>query len=425
MQCNHEESEKMVKDRIRVLISAYACEPNKGSEPGVGWNWALQMAKWNEVYVITRSNNRESIEAFLQEHPMEHLHFYYYDCAAWKKKMKKLPNGIFVYYKMWQKEILALAKKVVDDEKIEIVHHVTFNEFRTPGKLYQLSIPFVWGPIGGGQFYNPVFKEAYFSSKDILKEKLRNIINSCYLAFSRDIKEAVKKADTIMIADQSTEKIMPQTREYVRLLETGYDLSRNGIKLYDENITISDNRPIKLLWVGGIWPRKGLKVLLDALHGSQFENYSLSIVGDGQDRKVSEKLVREYGIESKIHFLGALSYNEVNSLYDNADVFVFTSLRDTSGNVVLEAMSHGLPVIAINHHGVGEIVTDETGIRIDPVSYDYVKKDFVKAIEQYAQNPQLIKQHGLAGRKRLETQYSWENNAKVLQEIYEGIVEEG
>ena len=51
----------MVKNRIRVLISAYACEPNKGSEPGVGWNWALQMAKLNEVYVITRSNNRKII----------------------------------------------------------------------------------------------------------------------------------------------------------------------------------------------------------------------------------------------------------------------------------------------------------------------------------------------------------------------------
>ena len=48
---------------------------------------------------------------------------------------------------------------------------------------------------------------------------------------------------------------------------------------------------------------------------------------------------------------------------------------------VLEAMSHGLPVIAINHHGVGEIVTDETGIRIEPVSYDYVKKGFVRTIQ--------------------------------------------
>ena len=148
----------MVKNRIRVLISAYACEPNKGSEPGVGWNWTLQMAKMDEVYVITRSNNRKVIETFLQKHPVEHLHFYYHDCATWKRKMKKLPNGIFVYYKMWQKEILPIARKIVEDEKIDIVHHITFNEFRTPGKLYQLPVPFVWGPIGGGQFYNHILK---------------------------------------------------------------------------------------------------------------------------------------------------------------------------------------------------------------------------------------------------------------------------
>lgn len=83
----------------------------------------------------------------------------------------------------------------------------------------------------------------------------------------------------------------------------------------------------------------------------------------------------------KRYVFRALSYDEVNSLYDNADVFVFTSLRDTSGNVVLEAMSHGLPVIAINHHGVGEIVTDETGIRIDPVSYDSVKAIWQKLLK--------------------------------------------
>ncbi|MGN0395679.1 MAG: glycosyltransferase family 4 protein [Coprococcus sp.] len=413
----------MVTDRIRVLMSAYACEPNKGSEPGVGWNWALQMAKWNEVYVITRANNREAIEAYKNEHPMEHIHFYYHDCIAWKKKMKKLPNGIFVYYKMWQKEIFPLAEKIVREEKIDIVHHVTFNEFRTPGKLYHLPVPFVWGPIGGGQFYNPVLKDAYYKKKDILKEWLRNLINKWYLLFSHDIKAVVKNADTILIADQSTEKVMPHTRAYIRLLETGYDLSRNGVKSYSETVVISRDRPIRLLWVGGIWPRKGLKVLIDALHSSKFENYSLDIVGNGQDFKASEKLVREFGLESKVHFLGPLSYNEVNNMYDNADVFVFTSLRDTSGNVVLEAMSHGLPVIAINHHGVGEIVTEETGIRIDPISYNSLKRGFAEAIERYAKEPQLMKQHGLSGRKRLEECYSWEHNAKVLQNIYEGIAE--
>lgn len=413
----------VVPRRLNILLSAYACEPNRGSEPGVGWNWAQQMSKFDNVYVITRANNREVIEKYLSENPNPNLYFFYHDCGRIARKVKKFPNGVFVYYKIWQKEILPLAERIVKDKKIDIVHHVTFNEYRTPGKLYQLSVPFVWGPIGGGQFYNPIFKDAYYSRKDILKEQFRNFVNKYYLIFSHDIKEAVKKASVIMIADQSTEKIMPHTRDYIRLLETGYDLSRNGVKSYTENVTISVDRPIRLLWVGGIWPRKGLKVLIDALHSSRFENYSLDIVGDGQDRKVSEKLVKEYRLESKVRFLGALSYNEVNNLYDRADVFVFTSLRDTSGNVVLEAMSHGLPVIAINHHGVGEIVTDDTGIRIEPNSYDSVKRGFTEAIELYAKNPQLMKKHGLAGRKRLELNYSWDANAMALQDIYEKVVE--
>lgn len=414
----------MVTERLRVLLSAYACEPNKGSEPGVGWNWAVQMSKTNEVFVITRANNRSAIEEYLKENPIEHLHFYYHDCSSLKRRMKKLPNGIFIYYKMWQKEILPIARKIVADEKIDLVHHVTFNEFRTPGKLYKLNLPFVWGPIGGGQFYNPIFEQAYFSKKDIVKEKIRNTINKWYLKYSPDIHAVVKKAAAIFIADQSTEEVMPASRKYMRLLETGYNLERNGVKKYKDILNVPLEHSINLLWVGGIWPRKGLKVILDALHDSNFTNYNLKIVGDGKDRKQSEELVKKYGLESHIQFLGSLGYNEVNELYDNADVFVFTSLRDTSGNVVLEAMSHGLPVIAINHHGVGEIVSDETGIRVNPDSYSHVKNQFIKAIKKYYENPQLIKRNGLAGRKRIEEYYSWEHNATVMNEVYREIIEE-
>lgn len=410
----------MVK-RKKVLMSAYACEPNKGSEPGVGWNWAIQMAKTNEVFVITRSNNKSVIEKYLKDNPIDHLHFYYHDCNGIKRKAKKLPNGIFIYYKMWQKEILPLATSIVKEQNIDLVHHVTFNEFRTPGKLYKLPVPFVWGPIGGGQFYNPVFREAYFSKKDIVKEQIRNVINKFYLSYSIDIHKVVKKAAAILIADQSTEKIMPTSRKYVRLLETGYNLNRNSVKKYIENVNTSLNRPINLLWVGGIWPRKGLKVILDALHEGEFTDYALKVIGDGQDRKQCEDLVKKYGLEKHIEFLGALGYDEVNELYDSSDVFIFTSLRDTSGNVVLEAMSHGLPVISINHHGVGEMITEETGIRINPVSYNNVKVEFVKAISKYYNYPSLIRRHGMAGRKRIEEQYSWEHNSLVMDNVYNEI----
>lgn len=324
---------------------------------------------------------------------------------------------------MWQKEILPLASKIVKEEKIDLVHHVTFNEFRTPGKLYNLACPFVWGPIGGGQFYNPIFKNAYFSKKDIIKEIVRNHINRLYLLFSKDIHMAVKKASTVLIADQSTEKIMPTSREYVRLLETAYNLNRNGIKDYGNLDESKLNRPLRLLWVGGIWPRKGLKLIIDALKDSDFSEYTLHIIGDGQDKKACEKLVKNYGLQDKIYFLGSLPYDKVNEQYDKADVFIFTSLRDTSGNVVLEAMSHGLPVITINHHGAGEIVTDETGIRINPTSYDGLKKSFVEGIKTYANTPSLLYKHGIAARKRIESVYSWEQNVKVMKEVYEKAIE--
>ncbi|QXE19770.1 glycosyltransferase family 4 protein [Clostridium sp. 001] len=405
--------------RTRILLSAYACEPNKGSEPGVGWNWAIHLAEHYEVYVITRANNKNPIEKYLKEHSVEHLIFYYHDCSKMMKKVKKLPNGIFLYYKKWQSEILPIAKKIISEENIDIVHHITFNEFRTPGKLYKLEKPFVWGPIGGGQFYNPVFKKAYFHKSNLMKERFRNLINKCYLLFSTDIKNAVKYATAILIADQSTEKIMPQNRKYIRLLETAYNLDRNSIKDYSEE----DIDYIKLLWVGGIWPRKGLKVLIDALGESNFRKFELEIIGNGEDWNDCEKLVKKYNIQDYVHFAGALSYQDVNNHYDKADIFIFTSIRDTSGNVVLEAMSHGLPVITLNHHGAGEMVTNETGTLVDVTSYQKIKVDIVDAIKNYAADRNRIRQQGVEARKRVEKVYSWEYNIAVMMKVYDSILE--
>ena len=178
--------------------------------------------------------------------------------------------------------------------------------FRTPGKLYQIGVPFVWGPIGGGQFYSPIFKKAFFRKSDIVKENLRNGINHIYLAFSKDIEHVVKNAAVILIADQSTERIMPQTRKYFRMLETGYNLERNGIKKFE----IQKISKIKLLWVGGIWPRKGLKLLIDALGGTTFRDFQLDIIGDGNDINYCKKLVDTYGLQKHIHFLGLLRSEE-------------------------------------------------------------------------------------------------------------------
>ncbi len=91
-----------MKRKLKVLVSAYACEPDKGSEPGVGWNWVKQIAKTHETWVLTRANNRESIERELQENPMPGAHFVYLDLPHWMRFWKRGQRGVHLYYYLWQ-----------------------------------------------------------------------------------------------------------------------------------------------------------------------------------------------------------------------------------------------------------------------------------------------------------------------------------
>ena len=111
---------------MKILLSAYACEPNKGSEPGVGWNWAIELAKrGHDVWVLTRANNRHSIEKELTKSPSKsNLHFLYYDLPVWVMRLKKLPGGIYFYYSVWQFGAYTLAKKKHGLFRYDIVHHV-------------------------------------------------------------------------------------------------------------------------------------------------------------------------------------------------------------------------------------------------------------------------------------------------------------
>src|SRR5258707_12973178 len=88
--------------RLKVLISAYACEPNKGSEPEVGWQLALHMAKFHDITVLTRANNQANIEKGLSEHIGPHPNFLYYDLPKWVLTLKRRGLPVALYYFFWQ-----------------------------------------------------------------------------------------------------------------------------------------------------------------------------------------------------------------------------------------------------------------------------------------------------------------------------------
>src|SRR4030042_2514746 len=121
--------------KLKVLVSAYACEPDKGAERGVGWNWVKQIARFHDVCVITRANNRVSIERELCKTPIANLRFVYYDVPKVLSFWKKGARRMHFYYFLWQIDVMRLAKRLVATERIDILHHITFGSIFLPAFL--------------------------------------------------------------------------------------------------------------------------------------------------------------------------------------------------------------------------------------------------------------------------------------------------
>ena len=123
----------------KILVSAYACEPYKGSEQAVGWNIVLELAKTNDVHVITRANNKIPIEKFLHDSNNLHLTFHYYDAPNLFLSIKNKEKGVYLYYIIWQIGIIMLAYKIVKRYGINYSYHLTFGSIWLPTFLFLLN----------------------------------------------------------------------------------------------------------------------------------------------------------------------------------------------------------------------------------------------------------------------------------------------
>ncbi|MEO1673666.1 MAG: glycosyltransferase family 1 protein, partial [Cyanobacteria bacterium J06631_2] len=138
---------------MKILLSAYSCEPGKGSERGVGWNMAKAIAKHHEVWVFTRPDeSKEAIEAELAHNPDPNLHFVYFTLPFWQDSLRWGQSGAMqLHYYLWQIQAYFVAKKMHREINFDLAHHVTFVRYSVPSLLSLLPIPFIWGAVGGGE----------------------------------------------------------------------------------------------------------------------------------------------------------------------------------------------------------------------------------------------------------------------------------
>lgn len=402
--------------RRKILIEAYTCAPNRGSEPGLGWNIVSRLGEEYDVYALVEEEKwREEIETYCAAHPEEtaHLHFRFIAKERHRLLRKIWPPSYYWYYRKWQKKALEEARRWDAEEHFDLVHHVTMAGYRAPGYLWKLGKPFVWGPIGGLN-NTPWHLLPQLGLKGVLFFACRNLINSFEKRFSHDVRRAAEAASAIL---SSTEEGVEDIRRFWKREATYFcELGMDDTAAAPQPLPHHGGEPLRVAWVGLLTARKALPFLLHALSLCPHP-IELHIIGDGEERAAWEREARKCGTPHRIIFHGMLPYHEVQRLTASCHAACITSVRDDTSTVTLEYLQHGLPVIALAHCGFGSVITDSCGIRISIGSAHDIERDIAAALAALAtdENRRLALSQGAFSRA---AEYTWSNKILTLQTIY-------
>ncbi|MDB9527387.1 glycosyltransferase family 4 protein [Oscillatoria sp. CS-180] len=399
--------------RLSVLVSAYACGPGRGSEPGVGWNVARELSRYHHVHVFTRSNNRAAIEQELSDRPNPNLHFTYFDPPGWAAW---LPPAQLPHYYSWQIAAYFMARKLLAVQTFDIVHHVTYVRYSSPSFLSLLSIPFVWGPVGGGEQAPKAFSRS-FGLRGKGYEFLRNLSHGAgevdpftRITAQRSVVARATTADTAHRLERIGAK-------YVEV-SSAIGLPEEEIERLSE-YTYPQPSPIRFITIARLLHWKGIHLGIQAF-AQVAEKYPCEyrILGKGPERKALDALVDKLGMADRIEFLGERSRDETLQQLSDCHALLHPSLHDSGGFVCLEAMAAGRPVVCLDLGGSAVQVSPETGILVPAKEPKQAVDDLAQAMEQLITDSELRQRLGQAGKTRVQTHFSWKAKGAELSGKY-------
>lgn len=346
---------------MRVLVSAYACTPGRGSEPGAGWEWAAAAARENWVMLLTRSNNRAEIEAALAGRDDLALQPVYLDYPNWVLRIKKR-TGVHLYYLMWQALALVEARRLNRTMQFDVVHHLTFaSDWLPVGAAFGApSAALVWGPIGG---YAPVRTSLWrwLGSRGIRLELVRLPVS--WLLRMTMGRFMARRSSLVVAMNHDVARVMSRWVQPDRLV-------------VEPNVAVAPDSPAataraegvpkRALFVANLHAWKGALLAVDTLAEPAAAGWSLAVYGDGPARAEMEQRAASRGVADRIVFHGHRPRTEIGEALRSAGALLFPSMHDSAGWAVAEAVAAGCPVVCLDVGGPPVVIEGGGGIAVKP-----------------------------------------------------------
>ncbi len=365
-------------EKIKVFVSAYACEPGLGSEIGVGWNWVLEMSKYFDLWVLTRKSNRENIETWIKEQKWEHkIHFLYFDLPKALRFWKKGMRGVRLYYTMWQMFTNRIVKQTMQKNHIEIYHLLTYGNALWKASRYGMKQFFVWGPTGGVDTIPSEYSRRYDTKSRLIEMVRRTIVKT--LPINYGFYKRCKNADLIFCKSHNMYYAIPQKYRKNAMLFTDVAVEMKDLVSKEKK---KDSSKIRYIVVGKMDAWRAFDVLVEAFSDAYKSNkdIELEIVGKGADWNRIKRLIKDKNMENNIHMAGKVTMEQYFALMNDADVVVNSSLKEGAVTVAFDAMSLSKPLICVDTGGYTRYFNEEYAIVLERGNRQQLIDDMSRAI---------------------------------------------
>lgn len=401
-----------------ILATAYAINPYKGSEDGMGWNFVMQIARFNKIIAITRENNQHHIEAYMKENPnvlYDNIRFLYFDLPYWMRFWKKGGRGAMLYYLMWQRGMVRFIK--TQNLSFDLTHNLNFHNDWTPSFLWKLKKPFVWGSVG----HHPKIPKQYlkeYSKKYWIKDRITWLIKSYFWRVSPSLKKTIKNANHVLCMNHSVPPVLK--------LKANYSVSPSvATQDYGYETSAQQSERFTVIAAGRFVPLKGFDLSISAfadffytLNPQEKLRCELILVGKGPEEENLKQLAASLGVQHHVKFIHWMERKELMRLFKSASAFMFPS-HEGAGMVVAEALSFGLPVVCLDNEGPGQFITDQCGFKIPMRDYDATVEGLKKALQELFSSEETRQKMSKAARTQFETVFHWDRRGEQLSKIYD------
>ena len=417
---------------LRVLIVAENASDSFGGEAALPLRYfKLLRDRGIPAWLVTHARVREELARIIPE-DLDRIHFVEDSrLHRWlwtigrnlEPRLEYVSTG-FLSRLVTQRAQRRVARELIKQHNIQVVHQPTPVSAREPSLLTGLDAPVVIGPMKADTDYPPAFR-----NEESPLTRMAIGLGRASAGWLNRIFPGKRHASILLVANRESRTALNGTNAKV------FDLPENGVdtKIWRLNRSETEHSPIcRFVYVGRLIRSKGVDLFLRAFTEAAARGHQISgqIVGDGPLHSQLRQQASLAGIlgngpnePGKVHFAGWKSAEDVANLLVTQDCLVLPTLLESGGAVLLEAMAVGLPVIATNWGGPAEYVDETCGILVPPDSRDSLVAGLADAMERLASNPDLRRRMGKAGRRKIERFYTWDTKIDRILDFYREAVQ--